>query len=375
MMYMGEMNVIDDMTLTDGLKQNQVREAILNRIRTGIYRPGQRLPSERELAEDLDISYLTVRRGLQELVDAGVIFRRARVGTFVQEMRAVELANRVAIVLPDYLGEPGSNHPFFPIIMRAILSGLDQRDSSVTIVSYKRSQFWHDAGEAMLARRVTGAIIWASSAVPADQMRRLNDEGIKVVLLNAAGLWPELHFSTVSLDFTTTIREALQRLIDLGHRHIAWLAYEETRYRQYEEKLVAEFSAKYGLKNPSKIIRRMPPDPHEYTGYDELLTKEPPTAILMQDELTAHEVYRACQKAGLRVPEDISLVALADSSPRSHMVPLSAPDTCGLWTSAIRRATEHLLYLLTNKNDKQIEISLHASIQWKDSTGKPRVDR
>ncbi|MCC7349454.1 MAG: GntR family transcriptional regulator [Phycisphaerales bacterium] len=360
------------MPVIDQLKQNQARELVLRRIRKGHYRPGQRLPSERELAQDLELSHITIRRGLQDLVEAGLIIRRPRIGTFVQETRSMELANRVAIVLPNWIGNAGYDHPFFPVLLRGIMSGLDQRDCAVSLISYQAEQFWHDAGEAMLARGMGGALVWTVNDIPAEQMEKLSQCGIKVVLLDGAGLWPRLRFSTVAIDLTTPMREAMQRLVDLGHRRIAWLSYEATRYRQFEERLVAEFAGRYELENPQRIIHRLPADPIDFTGYAGLLSgPNRPTAIIMLDEFVAHEVFRACHQLGVSVPGDVSLVAIADSAPRSHLVPLSAPDTSGLWANAARRAAEHLRHLMESTDDKQIDVSLHASIQWKASTDRP----
>lgn len=363
------------MIVAEQLKQNQAREVVLRRIRSGDYRPGQRLPSERELAQDLELSHITIRRGLQELVEAGLIVRRPRIGTFVQETRSMELAKRVAIVLPHWIGNAGFDHPFFPVLLRGIMSGLDQKDCAVSLISYQAEQFWHDAGEAILARGMSGALVWTVDHIPVEQMEKLAGCGIKVVLLDGAGLWPQLRFSTVAIDLTTPMREAMRRLVDLGHRRIAWLTYEKTRHRKFEESLVAEFASRHGLENPQRVIHRLPDDPGDYTGYEELL-KGPnrPTAVIMQDELIAHEVFRACYRLGVRIPEDVSLVAVADSAPRSHLIPLSAPDTTGLWANAAQRAAEHLRHLMENSDDKQIDVSLHASIQWKASTCRPRQE-
>jgi DNA-binding LacI/PurR family transcriptional regulator len=309
---------------------------------------------------------------LQDLVEAGLIVRRPRIGTFVQETRSMELAKRVAIVLPNWIGNAGYDHPFFPVLLRGIMSGLDQRDCAVSLISYQAEQFWHDAGEAMLARGMGGALVWTVNDIPAEQMEKLAQSGIKVVLLDGAGLWPRLRFSTVAIDLTTPMREAMQRLVELGHRRIAWLSYVETRYRKYEEQLVGEFAERYELENPPRIIYRLPPDPADFTGYDELLSgPDRPTAIIMQDELIAHEVFRSCHRMGVSVPGDVSLVAIADSAPRSHLVPLSAPDTSGLWANAARRAAQHLRFLMESDDNKQIDVSLHASIQWKASTDRP----
>jgi len=96
-----------------------------------------------------------------------------------------------------------------------------------------------------------------------------------------------------------------------------------------------------------------------------------PTAMVIQDEFMAHDLFRQCHQRGIRVPEDLSVVALADSAPQAHLVPLSAPNTAAMWVDAARRAAHHLCQLMTNGGDKQIEVVLHAPIQWKQSTGRP----
>jgi len=63
----------------------QIKSAIEERIRTGALRPGEALPSERRLAEELGVSRLTVRRALDELVAGGMLERRQGSGTFVAQ--------------------------------------------------------------------------------------------------------------------------------------------------------------------------------------------------------------------------------------------------------------------------------------------------
>ena len=62
-----------------------VRDQIRQAIAEGEFGPGQRLPSERELATRFDISYMTARRAVTALVETGVIERRERSGTFVSQ--------------------------------------------------------------------------------------------------------------------------------------------------------------------------------------------------------------------------------------------------------------------------------------------------
>lgn len=58
-------------------------EALNEFIERGEYKPGDRLPSEEELAKQLGISRPTLREALGNLESSGVIVRRHGVGTFV----------------------------------------------------------------------------------------------------------------------------------------------------------------------------------------------------------------------------------------------------------------------------------------------------
>ena len=63
----------------------QVREYILNRIRMGDYKAGDRLPTEKELMEQLQVGRATVRAALNELEHEGQVEKRHGIGTFVKE--------------------------------------------------------------------------------------------------------------------------------------------------------------------------------------------------------------------------------------------------------------------------------------------------
>ncbi|MCW8181972.1 histidine utilization repressor [Verminephrobacter eiseniae] len=65
----------------------QVKDFIARRIQQGLWRTGDRLPSENELVSQFGISRMTVNRALRELVQQGRIVRVAGVGSFVAEDR------------------------------------------------------------------------------------------------------------------------------------------------------------------------------------------------------------------------------------------------------------------------------------------------
>jgi GntR family transcriptional regulator len=63
----------------------RLRRALRQQVEDGLLGPGQSLPSERELAEQLSVSRVTVRKALAGLVENGVLVQRQGAGTFVAE--------------------------------------------------------------------------------------------------------------------------------------------------------------------------------------------------------------------------------------------------------------------------------------------------
>lgn len=63
------------------------KEMIRSQIENGTLAPGDKLPSERELAATHGLARMTVRQALTELVRAGVLYREQGRGTFVSSHR------------------------------------------------------------------------------------------------------------------------------------------------------------------------------------------------------------------------------------------------------------------------------------------------
>lgn len=68
-----------------GTLYEQIVERLKREISEGRLKPGTALPSFRQLAEDLLVSVITVKRAYEELEREGIIFRRQGLGTFVAE--------------------------------------------------------------------------------------------------------------------------------------------------------------------------------------------------------------------------------------------------------------------------------------------------
>jgi GntR family transcriptional regulator len=56
-------------------------------IDQGELKPGDRIPSENELSQMLNVSRITPRQALQELLDSGMVYREQGKGTFVAESK------------------------------------------------------------------------------------------------------------------------------------------------------------------------------------------------------------------------------------------------------------------------------------------------
>jgi GntR family transcriptional regulator len=74
----------------------QIQEYIAEMILSGELPPETKLPSERELSRDLDISRMTVRRAITELVNEGLIERRHGAGTFVSKPKVTYEARELS---------------------------------------------------------------------------------------------------------------------------------------------------------------------------------------------------------------------------------------------------------------------------------------
>lgn len=80
---------------------DSVADILLGRITSGVYGVGERLPTERELAESLGVSRAGVREGLNRLQSMGIIVtvRGWGGGSIVQELDSAFLARALAFML------------------------------------------------------------------------------------------------------------------------------------------------------------------------------------------------------------------------------------------------------------------------------------
>jgi DNA-binding GntR family transcriptional regulator len=67
--------------------KRQIVEHVTAAVASGDLRPGEKLPGQRELAEEWEVGYSTITDAVEELKAAGVLVASMGKGTFVAEQK------------------------------------------------------------------------------------------------------------------------------------------------------------------------------------------------------------------------------------------------------------------------------------------------
>jgi GntR family transcriptional regulator len=109
----------------------QIYAAIADRILIGELKPGDEIPSIRQLAADTTVSVITVKRAYQQLEAEGFIFSQQGRGTFVAEFDQEQLRSRR---LAEWRNE------FSRIVQEGKRLGLSGREISTEMKEYIRKE-------------------------------------------------------------------------------------------------------------------------------------------------------------------------------------------------------------------------------------------
>jgi DNA-binding LacI/PurR family transcriptional regulator len=129
--------------------------------------------------------------------------------------------------------------------------------------------------------------------------------------------------STVNTNGERGARLALEHLYELGHRRIAlldagWIGDVEPRRSAYQR-----FVRDHGLSCPTSYQQVAPNEPGggQAACARLLMLREPPSAIFATTDVLAIGALKAADAAGVRVPNDLSVVGFDDISFAAYTVP------------------------------------------------------
>lgn len=357
------------MTTTRMTKSERVYEKLRQRILNGTYRPGGTLTSERQLASEFDITQVTVRRALAQLAEDGLIIKRPHCRTLVRDLPE---AITLGVALPRHTSQ---HHPVMDILNLAIAHEIDPRKQEVHLMPYAPGNFSGEVGQVLTRREAHGLLIWPDATLNVDDVRSCLDAGMQVMLMRSAPQLAELALPCVTIDAEPAFAQLLRRTLELDHQRILITTHTFQSSRERRLRTARDLLSEYGIRDPEKAFIDVPNPPDSAPNYRHLLaaleTDPRPTAVIVPNEGDAVQVFRHCFRHGWRIPDDLSLMSVADNTPNVHPVPLSAANSFEMHVQAARQAVQELLQLLSDTPPPARQIALPCRVNWTESLAPP----
>lgn len=333
----------------------QLRTQMRQLILSGRWAPGGSVPSENQLARNLNISRTTVRLALQQLELEGLIARIPGKGTFVAN-RSGDAANRlIAFVTCGFDDAEALD----------LLKGaeLEARANGYGIVF---SHIRHSRDEVQVLKRLqddgtAGALLWPSLDESISAQRRIDGYRqiqMPIVLIDRSIEGLEHDF--VTSDNVAGMRTLVQHLVELGHERIVFLSHPlmtigpvAERYKAYEDVLVESgltpqapwLIGQDGRETVGHQALRASLDSNslEFQQLKDHILNAParPTAIVALNDYIAVLAMRVLKFLNIKVPEAVSITGFDDIDLAVHLeTPLT---TVSQDHSAISRQATRLL--------------------------------
>lgn len=290
---------------------------------------------------------------------------------YTPDANARNLASKQSRLLGLILSD--LSNPFFPELVKSIQERANQEgfDISLANTNYDPERTVACV-QRMLEQRVGGVAVMTSE-MDISLSERLAAREVAVVFLDVGKVGA--YTSNIVVNYEKGIREGVEHLLKHGHRRIAYisgpqrlksaqrrrLAFTKTM-KKYESSLHTEplifegdFKAHGGQQAAAEILRQ----------------RTLPTAIIAANDLMAIGALRELKKAGLRVPEDVSVIGFDDILFASLTDPLLT--TIALPREEIgRAAVETLLNTMKSKDKLGSEYKITPKLIVRESTSPCR---
>jgi LacI family transcriptional regulator len=226
-------------------------------------------------------------------------------------------------------------NPYFGLAVRGISDAARAEGFDVILAnSGEEIEKERDAVRVLMGKRVDGLIVTPAKTSETHHLLSLQKTGRPVVLLDRAV--SNLSVDTVMTDDHAAASAATRRLIEFGHRRIAYISAVnsgEVLFRsrdQIDTSTVLdridgflEVARQAGIEAPERYIRLGATEPSMTRKIvtDLLALPDHPSAILASDNVIALEVFKTVRALGLQVPGDVSLIAFHDADWTSVTTP------------------------------------------------------
>lgn len=286
-------------------KSRQLYDFLKAGILSGDYKPKDKFPSIRELAELYGISKITVNSVIARLVNEGLLYVEQGRGSFVSGNRPAAGAKKkmIGVMMFDFSQESDVEVGMF----NAIQAGLGEDCFVIPYNSYDHTNLFYKGLKGFMELGVDGIILVPPSAEDYDPIliRHILSD-LPVVQINRR--IPGIHGDFLAMDFQQAAYKATRHLIGRGRRNILLVKHYSPsigclQLAGYEQALTEG-----GIPAENR---------HNDTWYRPLADEEAVLAghIRQIDGLVASDLFiykarRIIEESGLQIPRDLGIVGI-----------------------------------------------------------------
>ena len=300
-------------------KYQQIANALRRDIAIGVFQDGQALWTEDALARKFEASRQTVRQAIAVLESDGLIVRRRGSGNYVthgpRKQGSLLNVGVITTYITDYI---------FPSIVRGIESVLSTGNCLMSLsATYNHTERERALLERFLSTPVDGLIIEGTKTAALNPnislYERLWERNIPYVFIN--GYYPQLTRNIhVVADDERGGRQAVEALVQSGHRHIAGIFKSDDMQGQLRHQGFAAALRSHGLllreedvcwfttENRHRFLQR-----GDSASFVDGLAAHADAVVCYNDEI-ALALLEELLGRGVRVPEQISLISFDNSA-------------------------------------------------------------
>ena len=261
-------------------------------------------------------------------------------------------------------------NPFFPEIINGFQTAAWEKGFDIVLCNTEYDPERTEAAVRKLIESGVRGVAVMTSALRAEHAKSFTDRQVGTVFFN---LGPSQKLiSNIRIDYLQGISQAINHVIELGHEHVAVIAGPQDNRTAVALKNAIVASLEQQHRHPSAILESNFKVDGGASAVSSLLGQSCiPTAIFCGNDLIAMGAMSALEEAGIRVPEDVSVVGFDDI----FFARLARPP---LTTVHIPReqlgklAFQALEKIVRSKRQRGAEYVLETSLVIRKSTAPPR---
>ena len=296
------------------IEQDRVYQRVQSRILQGSLAPGERLSPRLTYVKDLGVSTVTVQRAFDRLIQEGFVEARGALGTFVSE--APPHLCRFALAFPDLLDVSPPNQWYSALIRssRSIEQATRFRIATYQEVNdHLKSPGLQDLLSDVAGNRLAGVVFVGDPRLSRKSLSSLCSN-LPCVALGASPPFSGIrHIIQVKLGSPTSFfQRALDYLLERKCSRVALMAVsgiETDRLEFFQSRAQA-----LGLQTAPRWIHGVEPKTSQWAGSIIRLMfhkdqRTVPDALIISDDNLVEQTCLGLKAAGVRVPDDLNVVA------------------------------------------------------------------